>query len=166
MLDVRALTDISNYRTSQPFMPCTAALADPATSPKLGSAETCEAVSNSTLFRRDNSVTTGVSTVSLNPDLVTQVQWWEHPDFETKECWKQRNWLHSMYWNRRCGVVAASPIASKNFIRIQFRDQMKAVFAGEGAGRLQVRTLSQAWQRIDELEKQLREIRSQLDVQD
>ena len=34
------------------------------------------------LVRRDSSVTTGVSAVSLNPDKVTEVRWWVHPDFE------------------------------------------------------------------------------------
>ena len=34
------------------------------------------------LIRRDSSVTTGVSAVSLNPDFVTEVRWWEYPAFE------------------------------------------------------------------------------------
>lgn len=33
------------------------------------------------LVRRDSSVTTGTSAVVLNPDYVTEVRWWEHPDF-------------------------------------------------------------------------------------
>ena len=33
------------------------------------------------LIRRDSSVTTGTSAVQLNPDKVTQLQWWEHPGF-------------------------------------------------------------------------------------
>src|SRR2546426_281857 len=33
------------------------------------------------LVRRDSSVTTGVSVVSLNPDLVRRVDWWLHPRF-------------------------------------------------------------------------------------
>jgi hypothetical protein len=37
------------------------------------------------LVRRDSSVTTGVSAVSLNPDFVSEVRWWEHPDFEKQD---------------------------------------------------------------------------------
>jgi hypothetical protein len=37
------------------------------------------------LIRRDSSVMTGVSAVSLNPDLITEVRWWEHPDFARQE---------------------------------------------------------------------------------
>ena len=37
------------------------------------------------LVRRDSSVTTGVSAVSLNPEKVTEVRWWEHSDFEKQD---------------------------------------------------------------------------------
>lgn len=37
------------------------------------------------LVRRDSSVTTGVSAVSLNSDFVTQVRWWTHPDFDKQD---------------------------------------------------------------------------------
>src|SRR5690348_9265760 len=33
------------------------------------------------LVRRDRSVTTGVATVTLNSDLVTEIKWWRHPTF-------------------------------------------------------------------------------------
>jgi hypothetical protein len=36
------------------------------------------------LITRDSSIVTGVSAASLNPDLVTKVQWWEYPDFEQR----------------------------------------------------------------------------------
>src|SRR5687768_11843460 len=33
------------------------------------------------LIRRDSSVVTGVAAVSLNPSLITEVRWFEHPGF-------------------------------------------------------------------------------------
>jgi hypothetical protein len=33
------------------------------------------------LIRRDSSVATGASAVSLNPDQLTRLDWWEHPSF-------------------------------------------------------------------------------------
>jgi hypothetical protein len=33
------------------------------------------------LVRRDSSIVTGTSIVSLNPDYVTEIRWWEFPDF-------------------------------------------------------------------------------------
>lgn len=37
------------------------------------------------LIRRDSSITTGASIVSLNPDLVTEMKWWEHELFSKRE---------------------------------------------------------------------------------
>src|SRR3712207_4555331 len=33
------------------------------------------------LVNRDSSVATGTAAVGLNPDYVTAVRWWEHPEF-------------------------------------------------------------------------------------
>ena len=33
------------------------------------------------LIKRSSSVSTGASAVSLMPELVTEVWWWEHPGF-------------------------------------------------------------------------------------
>jgi hypothetical protein len=37
------------------------------------------------LVRRDSSIVTGTSIVSLNPDYVTALKWWEDPDFSKRE---------------------------------------------------------------------------------
>jgi hypothetical protein len=34
------------------------------------------------LVRRDSSVVTGVSVVSLNPNLVSEMRWWHHITFQ------------------------------------------------------------------------------------
>jgi hypothetical protein len=62
------------------------------------------------LVRRDSSVTTGVSAVSLNPECVTQVRWWQHPDFEKQDILKPQSWWRSTCWSRRCGAVVESRI--------------------------------------------------------
>ena len=33
------------------------------------------------LVGRNSNVATGTSAVVLNPDYITEVRWWEHPDF-------------------------------------------------------------------------------------
>src|SRR6476660_7223155 len=40
---------------------------------------------NQHLLRRDSSVTTGVSAVALNPDLVSEIRWWLDPRFAQRE---------------------------------------------------------------------------------
>src|SRR5262245_53537191 len=37
------------------------------------------------LVKRDSSISTGVTAVCLNPDKVTEVRWWEHPEFEKQD---------------------------------------------------------------------------------
>jgi len=37
------------------------------------------------LYKRDSSISTGVSTTSLNPDFVTKVEWWLDESFGRKE---------------------------------------------------------------------------------
>ena len=34
------------------------------------------------LIRQDSSVATGTSAVNLNPDFVSRINWWEHPNFD------------------------------------------------------------------------------------
>ena len=37
------------------------------------------------LVRRDSSIVTGTTAVGLNPEHVTQVRWWEGPEFEKQD---------------------------------------------------------------------------------
>ncbi len=37
------------------------------------------------LVRRDSSVATGTSAAALNPDYVTEIQWWEHGKFAERD---------------------------------------------------------------------------------
>ena len=85
------------------------------------------------LVRRDSSVTTGVSVVSLNPDFVTEVRWWEHTD-RAKQLYQDE----------------------------AFRERMKSVFSGDATGCLQIPSLSQALDKIAELEKRIRQIEATL----
>jgi hypothetical protein len=54
------------------------------------------------LTRRDCSVTTGVSAVSLNPDKVPEVHWWNISILKSRMSLKP---LPSMCWNRPCEVA-------------------------------------------------------------
>jgi hypothetical protein len=58
------------------------------------------------LYRRDSSVTTGVSAVGLNVDHVTQVAWWCTLCSATRTAAKLRSLLHSAFSIRRLGVAA------------------------------------------------------------
>ena len=108
------------------------------------------------LVRRDSSVTTGVSAVSLNPEHVTKVSWWEHQSFSDDVSLNAAELIAFEELNpdlRSRGNIttAASELSAKP----GFRDQMKALFQSEPTGTLFIPTLNDALQRIDDLEERL-----------
>ena len=108
------------------------------------------------LVRRDSSVVTGVSVVSLDPNLVREVCWWEHSSF-----------AHPTH------VLAAESIAfdvlepilrSRDAVEAgsralaadaAFAGPIRALFAGEPSGRMLIPTLQDAMERIAALENRL-----------
>jgi hypothetical protein len=60
------------------------------------------------LIRRDSSVTTGVTAVSLNPDLVSDVLWWEADEFSDPIALEAAERIASTRSSRSCGAVARS----------------------------------------------------------
>jgi hypothetical protein len=108
------------------------------------------------LLRRDSSVTTGTSAVALNPDYVTLLRWWEHLRFNERA---------SLEASELVAFTILEPaLRSRGAIRHEsrelsqdpvFLEEMQQLFAGEPAGTLSIRTLDEAFQRIDELEQRL-----------
>jgi hypothetical protein len=108
------------------------------------------------LVRRDSSVVTGVSVVSLDPDLVSEVRWWLHPSFNDPAHVMAAELiafdiLEPILRSRgavdgRAGVLAADEA---------FAAPMQALFGGEPTGRLVIPTLADAMERIAALERRL-----------
>ena len=115
------------------------------------------------LVRRDSSVTTGVSAACLNPDRVTEVRWWEHSDFEKKDVLEAAELVAfdvlEPALRSRGGITDR---AKQLYADQDFCDQMKTVFLGEASGRLGIRTLDGAWERIENLEKRVNELEGQV----
>jgi hypothetical protein len=109
------------------------------------------------LVRRDSSVTTGVSAVSLNPDYVTEVCWWEYPDFAKQECLEAAELVAfdvlEPALRSRGGITDR---AKQLYQDDAFREEMMAIFSGEATGCLRIRSLSQAWEQIDDLAERIR----------
>lgn len=116
------------------------------------------------LKQRSSSVTTGVSVVSINPELVTEVRWWEDRGFN------QRPWLEAAeliaadilnpVLRSRGGIqnearnVAADP---------EFAATMHTLFSGPATGRLVLPTLQDALDRIATLEQRLDQLTQRLE---
>ena len=116
------------------------------------------------LVRRDSSVTTGVSAVSLNPDKVTEVRWWVHPNFEKQDVLEAAELVAfdvlEPALRSRGGITDR---AKQLYAAEKFRGEIAALFESAPAGRLVLRTLPQAWTMIDELEQRLRRIEEKLE---
>ena len=108
------------------------------------------------LVRRDSSVTTGVSAVSLNPEHVTKVSWWEHQSFNDEVTLEAAELVAFEVLNpdlRSRGNITAA--ASELAAEAGFSDQMRALFQSEPTDTLIILTLNDALQRIEVLEKRL-----------
>jgi hypothetical protein len=108
------------------------------------------------LIRRDSSVTTGTSVVSLNPELVTEVRWWEQSEFADR-AYREAAELVAFdvlepALRSRGGITdrAKQPYADE-----QFQHGMRYLFSGEPIGRLVIQTLQDALERIEALERRV-----------
>jgi hypothetical protein len=109
------------------------------------------------LVRRDSSVTTGVSAVSLNPDFITEVRWWEHPSFADRAALEAAELvafdvLEPVLRSRSAVSEAARALSSD----ADFQAAMRSVFDAEPAGGLVLPTLQEALDRIAALEERVR----------
>jgi hypothetical protein len=113
------------------------------------------------LIRRDSSVVTGVSAVSLNPDLITDVRWWEHPDFARQEILEAAELVAfdvlEPALRSRGGITDRAIQIYQDEV---FREQMRILLVGDPAGSLVLPTLSQALERISSLERRVTELES------
>jgi hypothetical protein len=115
------------------------------------------------LLRRDSSVVTGVAVVSLNPDLVSQVAWWEHPSFTDRICLEAAELVAFDVLEPTLRSRGASQAnAGRRSADAAFAAQMRAVFSGEPTGTLAMPTLQGALERIAALELRLAALETRL----
>lgn len=108
------------------------------------------------LIRRDSSVVTGTSAVSLNPDLVTEVRWWEHPKFTDRTVLLAAELVAfdvlEPALRSRGGITAE---ARNLYSDESFSGQMRSLFSYKAMGQLVIPTLQSALERIEELERRV-----------
>jgi hypothetical protein len=94
--------------------------------------------------------------VSLNPDLVTEVAWWEHPTFAERARLEAAELIAIDVLEPTLRSRGASQTEARRwYADPAFSTEMRALFAGEPAGRLTIPTLQDALKRIAELERRL-----------
>jgi len=115
------------------------------------------------LVKRDSSIATGTSAVALNPDYVTEVRWWEHPDFSKRHVLEAAELVAFDVLDpalRSRGAIQEQ--AKQLYADESFREKMRAVFLSEPTGRIIFPTLRDALKRIAQLERRLAALEQRL----
>lgn len=115
------------------------------------------------LIRRDSSISTGATVVTLNAALVTQVRWWEYPRF-AEEAYLLAAELVAFDTLDPVLRSRGQPQeqARQLYADPEFYSQMRAAFAGEPTGQLTLPTLQDALERIAALEERLNALEAQI----
>ncbi len=109
------------------------------------------------LISRDSSVVTGVSAVSLNPELVTRVEWWTGEGFEERAVLEAAELIAfdvlEPVLRSRGGITER---AKQLHADANFNEKMRTMFASPPAGVLTIHSLQHALERIEELERRVK----------
>lgn len=113
--------------------------------------------------RRDSSIVTGTSAASLNPDLVTRLEWWLHERFADTTARRAAELIALEVFEpalrSRGRVTEEAESLSED---PQFRTEMEEFFEEEPTGSVEVPTLSDALDRIQELEGRVSELEEEI----
>jgi hypothetical protein len=115
------------------------------------------------LVRRDSSVATGTSAVCLNPEYVTEVYWWEHPDLTKREVLEAAELVAfdvlDPALRSRGGITDR---AKELHDSPEFLKKMRTLFSGEPTGQLTIPSLAGALEQIADLNERLADVESRL----
>ncbi len=115
------------------------------------------------LVRKDSSVTTGVTAVSLNPELITEVQWWEHPEFEKRDFLRAAELVaFDVLEPALRSRATITERAKKHYDSEAFYRRTVILFKEEATGRLVIHTASDTRHRLADHEARLRALEQQV----
>jgi len=111
------------------------------------------------LVKRDRSVATGTTAVVLNPDFVTEVQWWECPEFSD---WKYLQAAELVAFDVFEPSLRSRGRIKKHSRKLYedqvFHESMRDLFTSEATGHLAILTLEDALTKIEKLELRIMEL--------
>ncbi len=109
------------------------------------------------LVKRDSSVAMQTSAACLNPDYVTEVRWWEHTLFTSRD---QLEAAELVAYGVFEPALRSRGAPSKRAVELsgeeEFRAEMKRLFSCEASGQLTILTLQDALSRIEKLEERVK----------
>ena len=111
---------------------------------------------NDHLIARKTAIQTGLSAVSLNPENVVEVRWWEHPSFSERTIREAAELVAFEVLNPALRSLAPElKRARRAYDDRSFRDEMTSLLSGEPTGRFVVPSLRGALERIEALERRV-----------
>lgn len=111
------------------------------------------------IIRRDSSITTAASIVSLNPDYITEIQWWTHNDFYERSFLEAAEVVAFEMFN----PVLRSRGKLTERAKLLFKDQLfqtsiKALFSGGPMGSMELLDFQDLVDRVLKMEDDLTEL--------
>jgi hypothetical protein len=114
------------------------------------------------LIRRDSSIVTGVSAISLNPEKITEVRWWVLPPEDNQFLNEAEvvafEILNPVLRSRSSISAPVDYIARNN----NFKTKMENIFRAEPSGFIKIISFPELIKKVDELENIVKEIKAKL----
>jgi len=112
------------------------------------------------LVRRDSSIVTGTSIVSLNPDYVTALSWWEHPEFSKRECLEAAEEIAFKIFDPVLRSRGNLTDRGEQLLRnVDFIEKMEKLFRGPSSGSLEFPDFQDLLERLNELETEIKSLK-------
>jgi hypothetical protein len=112
------------------------------------------------LVRRDSSIVTGISVVSLNPDYVTGIKWWEYSDFSKRDYLEAAEVIAFEIFDpvlRSRGKLTDR--ANQLLKDADFQREIRSLFLGEPQGNMDFPDFQEILEKICKLEDDLKMIK-------
>lgn len=117
------------------------------------------------LIRRDSSITTAVSIVSLNPDYITGIKWWMRSDFMQRSSLEAAEVIAFERFNPVLRSRGKLTDRAKQLLRDQnFRQSTEELFAGESTGSMEFLDFQDLVDIVSGMEEEILVLRDRLDA--
>jgi hypothetical protein len=111
------------------------------------------------LVTRDGSVATGTTATGINPDYVTQVTWWEHPQFKDRAILRVAEMVASDQLEPALRSRGSRPANADSLLKDKrYHQEMASLFTKQPNGRFIVPSLQELADKVAHLQKRVKNL--------